>query len=91
MTADTTGGAAFPRMIPDDDATFKPGAIEQHAGMSLRDYFAAAALNRSIEVIAQFVVLEDGFRPGERNLSEIRDRAATLAYSIADAMLKERK
>lgn len=60
-------------------------------GMTLRDYFAAAAIGRSIEVVAQFIQDDPTFVDQTVGLSEVRDRAATLAFSIADAMLAERE
>ena len=59
-----TGGPAFPR---------QPGG---DTGMTLRDYFAAAALTG---IIAKG---EDEMYPGFR---------ASEAYALADAMLKERE
>ena len=66
-----TGGPAFPchpEIIPHRDHDF--------AGMTLRDYFAAAALTG---IIAKG---EDEMYPGFR---------ASEAYALADAMLKARE
>jgi hypothetical protein len=62
------GGPAFPM-------------IEQ--GMSLRDYFAAAALQG---FIADGVVTTDGNTPEEG-----AQRLALCAYMVADEMLERRK
>ena len=65
---DKTGGPAFPVRWPHLD--------EQTGGMTLRDYFAAAALTG---------YLAAGNTGGWSN-----GLAAEKAYSYADAMLKER-
>lgn len=86
-----TGGPAFPRPYSQhDDANSKLDNFAEQDGMTLRDYFAAAALSRCIEVAAEFVMMEPDFVAGERKLSEIMIRAAKLAVFAADALLKER-
>lgn len=62
------GGAAFPIVHPD-------GLGVQYYGMSLRDYFAAKAMQGMISQDVAFVYGKD---------------VAACAYEIADAMLKER-
>lgn len=52
-------------------------AVGPHAGMTLRDYFAAAALIRWTDTM-----LTDPASPG---------RIAAAAYAIADAMLEARE
>ena len=77
------GGPAFPQAPnghPDN----------QKQGMTLRDYFAAKTIDRSIQAIAQFVQEDPAFEDQTVGLSEMRDRAVQLAFSIAYAMLKER-
>ena len=64
------GGPAFPRFC--EDAWGKPFVT---GGMSLRDYFAAAAMQG---ILAS--------RPDYEKFAHL----ATDAYAIADAMLKER-
>lgn len=66
------GGPAFP--IPLDD---RPGAYEAHPGMTLRDYFAAKAM--------QALIAEHDFGAEPRDLL-----VARLAYLMADAMLAAR-
>ena len=61
------GGAAFPIVHPD-------GQGVQYYGMSLRDYFAAKAMQGRLAV------------PGYVDV----EQAAAMAYRMADAMLKER-
>lgn len=63
--------AAFP--IPHDD---RPGAYPAEPGMSLRDYFAAKALQ--------------GICASSPDSSWTNERLAAEAYGLADAMLKER-
>jgi hypothetical protein len=67
------GGAAFPLAVSIED--------EAQEGMSLRDYFAAAAL--------QGLVASDVYRL-ERGL-EGKIKVGEIAYVIADAMLEARK
>lgn len=64
------GGPAFPVGFQKEDC------IAMKGGMTLRDYFAAAALTG---IIAKG---EDEMYPGFR---------ASEAYALADAMLKERE
>ena len=71
---------AFPRKLPDvlcspDEAL---RIIEQHAGMTLRDYFAAKAM----QAAATNPAGADGFTYSQR---------AEWAYLQADAMLIARK
>mgnify|MGYP000025190578 CR=1 FL=1 len=64
------GGQAFPRAVQFDDAF-----INGH-GMTLRDYFAAAALQGNI---------------AHPEVTGNRDDIARDAYKYADAMLKARE
>lgn len=64
------GGSAFPTL---ETETYHP-----QFGMSLRDYFAAAALTSMLSEVQNI------------NLETTPPRAATLAYQFADAMLTER-
>lgn len=73
------GGPAFQgKKIDKDDAGF---TLTDWSGMSLRDYFAAAALK--------------GFLSGETTYSGANPPAAeaiaTIVYRMADAMLEERE
>jgi hypothetical protein len=52
-----------------------------HQGMDLRDYFAAKALDFSLRDVGLVSVAE---------IEEIKE-AVNLAYTIADAMMEERK
>ena len=66
MINTNTGGQAFPHTEIHDD----------YNGMTLRDYFAAKALQ--------------GFVGTEKEGGMIYDRVAEVAYMYADAMLKAR-
>ena len=72
----STGGPAFP--VP-----LNPGESYQghgpYDGMSLRDYFAAKAM--------QAWVSDASFLGTEEHI----DKAVSISYGIADAMLKERE
>ena len=75
------GGPAFP-----DGSTNEWGNAD-NSGMSLRDYFAAHAMQ------GLFANSELIKRAKERHLDihEIEEGTATEAYAIADAMLEARK
>ena len=76
MTTKDSGGAAFPRPVSRDEIT-ETYAWEQE-GMTLRDYFAAKAMEG---LLAQ--------SNGSALLSTPKI-GATFAYQVADAMLAER-
>lgn len=71
---------AFPIVHPD-------GSGVQYFGMSLRDYFAAKAIQGMLCNDALVARHKD---VGERNLISADSLMATSAYAIADAMLAER-
>lgn len=71
------GGSAFP-VLPPDTHNYREWPAEP--GMSLRDYFAAAALQG---ILASYAGPDCGL-PND-------DTAAVRAYDYADAMLKARK
>mgnify|MGYP000311273460 CR=1 FL=1 len=75
MNTINDGGPAFPLQSIGPD--FAPG----YAGMSLRDYFALAALPACIQVCAR-----DSLNPGQT----MEQRFAETAWAIADAMLEKR-
>lgn len=79
------GGPAFPGVtINDTDGNLTdpfgtllpPQGQATYSGMSLRDYFAACAMQ--------------GLVVGESDAFQARHSVATEAYAIADAMMKER-
>lgn len=75
MTTRDDGGPAFPRNTrkyqTHEGWKFDPA----QSGMSLRDYFAAAALQGML---------------ADHETNPTPERAASLAYEFADAMLAER-
>jgi len=73
------GGAAFPHKAKhyDSDCGGYVYSLDHHEpGMTLRDYFAAAALN--------------GFATNSETIASERE-LAEWSYSIADEMIKARK
>ena len=54
------------------------GIIEHHRGMTLRDYFAAKAMQAIVSTVPHLAVISP-------------DHAAIEAYEYADAMLKARE
>ena len=76
-----TGGPAFPGLHPSKECHF------QDSGMSLRDYFAAKAM-QGIYACPDHVTEPDGSDgPDPLTDSDI----ARLAYAMADAMLRARE
>ena len=73
------GGPAFP-FEEWADAEGKPTNVVQYHGMSMRDYFAAKAM----QAYAMQQVLPDMARPSDEAI-------AAWAYGMADAMLRARK
>jgi len=73
---------AFP--IPEIRDPFGVGICEGSTGMTLRDWFAGQALPRCIAIVHHDPNLKGSSRP------ELYDVAASLSYSMADAMLVAR-
>lgn len=73
MTKDT-GGPAFPAQFYDERAT----------GMTLRDYFAAKAMQQTM------VEFDDAWSHHAYETEEFLQWAAERSYAMADAMLKVR-
>lgn len=87
-------GPAFPSRIRHEGAEsiigflgeqVSPGETSNYAGMSLRDYFAAKAMQAAIES-----QLHDGGDVPEENIPKFFELVAGYAYIAADAMLAER-
>ena len=72
MTNTNTGGPAFPGLHPSAECRFR------EEGMTLRDYFAAKAL-------------QGMFASGNLPKSVTDEELAAVAYQTADAMLKARE
>jgi len=74
------GGPAFPVSIHPGHGYGPVASVEQ--GMTLRDYFAAKAIN---------AILAFQYHGSEINTCITVDQIAKSAYAIADAMLKARE
>jgi len=86
MTKD--GGPAFP--VTPTDRSGQCGATE--FGMSLRDYFAAAALQGLIAADSEEMCCKSIDDAGiERERVAYAEQFAKSAYRYADAMLRERE
>ena len=72
MSNTNTGGPAFPGLHPSSECRYK------EEGMTLRDYFAAKAI-------------QGMFASGNLPKSVQDDELASVAYEFADAMLKARQ
>ena len=59
-----------------------PTSVHQKEGMTLRDYFAAQAMKPLITIFDTDPSVADG--------DDFRDKVASAAYLIADAMMKAR-
>lgn len=79
-----TGGFAFPHDVEERSENIY-GEIQtseySHPGMTLRDYFAAKAMQGLTSDVTQV-----SRREGQSYVTEI----ASMSYMLADAMLKER-
>ncbi len=89
MINDTNnGGPAFPGQWYDfQPFTGEQVVREQWEGMSLRDYFAAKAMQSMLLDTKQFA----GCGLGEAPLAAVPDIIAGWSYLMADAMLKARE
>jgi hypothetical protein len=85
MSKTNDGGAAFPRPLVHVDMNQPGGTSMAQDGMTLRDYFAAAALQ------GIYASATDLRRMSESQRSLLHIHAATAAYITADAMLAERE
>ena len=79
-----TGGPAFPYSWWDEQT----GANAIAKGMTLRDYFAAKAMNGMLETAIDW--FPTGRDADESSLEIFKDLARD-SYAIADAMLKARE
>ena len=77
------GGPAFPHLglYPGADGNLHPTPT-QHAGMTLRDWFAGQAV---------LTVMAWAHGAGESDFEKVVNVATRGAYAIADAMLEARK
>jgi hypothetical protein len=83
---DKTGGSAFPtpRFMVDKDARFTGFSVNTD-GMSLRDYFAAKAMQTIYQKHWEMFMDETYDIP-----EDVRTGTAEEAYAIADEMLRAR-
>ena len=84
MTNTNTGGPAFPQAEVDRDGV----TITHHPGMTLRDYFAAKAMQ---SIYAANVDWEPTGTPMDEESLQVLADVAKDAYALADAMLKARE
>jgi hypothetical protein len=81
-----TGGPAFPVRLPIVGAIHKcdePVPTEIHAGLTLRDYFAAKAMQALFAgAVTEGLTMDQDIEC---------DKLAMVAYVMADAMLEARK
>ena len=83
------GGPAFPE-VTGDFLEGGSGEIWSIGGMSLRDYFAAKAMQGIISNFSNEIVLEAHINLADDFEMSPDEMTACSAYSLADAMLKER-
>lgn len=81
MTEKDDGGRAFPSEYYIEPSEHYQGGTRRFPGMSLRDYFAAAALQGQLSMHAH------SFSPNDFLAPDIISRRA---YQYADAMIAER-
>jgi len=85
MSAKDTGGPAFPR--EDYQLNGAGGKLGQE-GMTLRDYFAAKAMQARMSDYKSMMSLVEYAEKADQVLSKV---IAEQAYDMADAMLKARQ
>lgn len=85
MSSESNGRAAFAAT-----ATSASDDVYHQPGMSLRDYFAAAALTGLGTWIPE-PRIEDGDDPKRTDRDSVRTRRARWAYAQADALLAARE
>jgi hypothetical protein len=79
MSNTNTGGPAFPAPIIDANG---------HEGMTLRDYFAAKAMQA---IYAAQVEWQSTGCPADAESLQVMEDVAGDAYALADAMLRARE
>jgi hypothetical protein len=94
------GGPAFPVLPPLDNGASAPNYPYPHDGMSLRDYFAAAALQgtlsdcKNLEAILTALrkpTSPFAFTKSDVTGDEFMAQIAQNCYQFADAMILERE
>lgn len=97
-TRPDTGGPAFPRPCSEDrkngDQPDGNSTLDEQDGMTLRDYFAAKAMQALLQNPASSQAIswdvQNGGRAGLPSQKSFDDEIAKSAYEFADAMLKAR-
>jgi len=83
MSDINTGGPAFPHTVEYKGA--ECGGVVPHGGMTLRDYFAAKAMQSLIEKV---VLRDQATGMPQQVVTEVQEKIARGAYAYADAMLR---
>lgn len=86
MSDTKDGGPAFPARPTEHYGNGV--SITSHHGMTLRDYFAAKAMQGLINPLQNPSDLQMAIR--HKGVKTAQEFFASVAYDIADAMLKER-
>jgi len=76
---------AFPIAIPGDCVT------QPNEGMTLRDYFAAKAMNGAMSDFNHWSALMMDYKNEKKEGESPREYASRIFYEMADAMLKQRQ
>ena len=85
---DKTGGSAFPRSLYTQGGAFDSSSLSQGYGMTLRDYFAAKAMQA---LLMQPDRVADAITSLKLDKNEVANHVSLGAYHFADAMLKARE
>lgn len=80
------GGPAFPQGVIVGNPNTGYGPIQPSGGLSLRDYFAAAALQGYRSAYWQWYL-----QVGATGQHAVPEQMATWAYADADAMIRARE
>lgn len=80
-----------PQAFPSDTPSGGDVLARHNSGMTLRDYFAGQALAGIMANPHRWADIEKRYLKGDLSYDEASKVNATKAYSIADAMLKDRE
>lgn len=86
MTTKTDGGPAFPATLIDSDRNVIFN--NEQIGMTLRDYFAAKAMQARLSDYESAISLKAA---ADKHGIPIAEEVAVQAYAFADAMLRVRE
>jgi hypothetical protein len=94
MSTINDGGPAFPELDTGETHDNRDGgtftSFSSTGGMSLRDYFAAAALTGIMANPERWKQIADDYMSGKKTYEQCSAANAVKAFSIADAMLAAR-